>query len=369
MMKPYIPETLPIKDLNHKRLIQLVGRANAELARYDGLLQAVVNPEVLLFPLSTQEAVLSSRIEGTQATLDEVLRRDSGMPAFDEKTEKDIQEIVNYRSVLIEAEKQLKNRPITLFLIRQMHKELMASVRGRDKESGRFRSTRNYIGKPGTPIEKATFVSPEPHILQAHLESLEKYLQTDDLDTLIQCAVMHAQFELIHPFMDGNGRIGRLLVPLFLYQKKRLSRPMFYLSEYLEENRGTYYSKLEMISKSKDWNGWVEFFLCAVSEQAIRNSTKVKAVLDLYKELKNRLYMISRSKNAMPILDALFYKPIFIPADLVKRSNTPKQTLMPILKKLQTAGILKVIREAKGRTPAVLSFSELLNITEGKKVL
>jgi Fic family protein len=369
MIKPYIPEILPITGLDHKRLIQPVGRANAELARYDGLLQAVVNPEVLLSPLTTQEAVLSSRIEGTQATLDEVLRRDSGMPAFDEKTEKDIQEIVNYRQVLIEAEKQLKNRPITLFLIRQMHKELMASARGWDKEPGRFRRNQNYIGKSGTLIEKATFVPPEPHILQDHLESLEKYLQTDDLDALIQCAVMHAQFELIHPFMDGNGRIGRLLVPLFLYQKKQLSRPMFYLSEYLEEKRSDYYSRLDKISKSKDWNAWVEFFLGAVSEQAIRNSTKVKAILDLYKELANNLYRISRSKNAMPILDALFHKPIFVPADLVKRSNTAKQTLMPILKKLQKAGVLTVIREAKGRAPAVLSFSRLLNITEGKKVL
>ena len=368
-MKPYVPEILPITSMDYKRLVRSVGRANAELARYDGLLQAMVNPEVLLSPFTTQEAVLSSRIEGTQATLNEVLRHDAGMPAPDKARERDIQEIANYRSVLTTAERQLKSRPITLFLIRQMHKELMTGVRGQDKDAGKFRKTQNYIGKPGTPIENATFIPPEPHLLHDSLQALERYMQSEDLDVLVQCAIVHAQFEMIHPFIDGNGRIGRLLIPLFIYQKKRLSRPMFYLSEYLERHRDVYYARLNGISQESDWNGWTDFFLNAVAEQATRNSIKVGGILQLYQEMKKSITELTRSKNTLQLLDALFYKPVFTPADLMQRANLPKQTLMPVLKKLQSAGILKVLRQARGRTSAVLAFAELLNITEGREVM
>ncbi len=367
-MKPYVPESLPITSLDHKRLIHLVGRANAELARYDGLLQATVNPEILLSPFTTQEAVLSSRIEGTQATLSDVLRRDAGIPAANEARERDILEIANYRSVLITAERQLESRPLTLFLIRQMHKELMAGVRGQDKGAGKFRTTQNYIGRPGSPIEGATFVPPEPHLLQDSLETLERYLQSEDLDVLVQCAVVHAQFEMIHPFTDGNGRIGRLLIPLFIYQRKRLSWPMFYLSEYLERQREVYYVKLNGISQQGDWNGWVEFFLNAVAEQAVNNSAKVSRIFQLYQSTKTRIAEATRSRSTHQVLDSLFDKPIFTAADLMQRTKLPKQTLMPLLTKLQSAGILTALREARGRTPAVLAFAELLNITEGKEV-
>ena len=136
----------------------------------------------------------------------------------------------------------------------------MSSVRGANKEPGNFRKVQNWIGKPGTTIEQAIYISPEPHILPSCMDDLERYIQMDDDDVLIQSDIIHAQFEMIHPFLDGNGRIGRLLIPLFLFYKKRLTRPMFYLSEYLEENRDEYYTKLRGISLSADWNVWIEFF-------------------------------------------------------------------------------------------------------------
>lgn len=366
-MKPYIPSNLPLKNLNYKNIIGLVGRANAELARYDGLLLAIVNPEILLSPLTTNEAVLSSKIEGTQATLDEVLKFEAGMNLSEDRKRQDIQEIVNYRSTLILAEQQLKNRPLSLFLIRQMHKELMTSVRGVDKNPGEFRATQNWIGRIGTPIEHASFIPPEPSILQDYLNLFEKYINNDESDVLIQSAIIHAQFELLHPFLDGNGRIGRLLIPLFLYYKKVLSRPMFYLSSYLEKHREEYYKRLRDISDKNDWDGWIKFYLNAIAEQSKWNSLKVKEILDHY--FKTRDYIVGRthSQYAHQLLDALFDKPIFRSSDIQIKSNIPKQSLMPMLKSLQEDKVLRVVRPASGRMPAILVFEKLLEITEDKQ--
>ena len=363
-MKPYIPDTLPFDNLDYKRLISKVGEANSSLARYDGLLQAVINPEILLSPLMTREAVLSSKIEGTQATVDEVLQHQAGMLVKDENKEKDIQEISNYRSTLILAEKELEKKPITLFLIRQMHGELMTSVRGEKKEPGKFREIQNWIGKPGCTIEEATYIPPEPPIMQEHLQILEKYIQSEDLDVLIQSAIVHAQFELIHPFLDGNGRIGRLLIPLFLFYKKRLKRPMFYLSEYLESNRDNYYAKLNDISTKGKWDDWINFYLKAVKEQGRKNAKRVENILKLYEEVRIKIRDLTRSEYTNDIVDSIFDKPLFRSSDIQKRTNIPKQTLMPIIKKLINGNIIITIREAKGSSPAILKFPKLLEITE-----
>ena len=366
-MKPYIPRALPVENLNYEKIIGLVGRANAELARYDGLLQAIVNPEILLSPFTTNEAVLSSKIEGTQATLDEVLKYEAGLEPIEERKKQDIQEIVNYRATLILAEQELKDRPLALFLIRQMHRELMTSVRGADKQPGEFRTTQNWIGKPGTPIAQALFVPPEPTILQDHLGLFEKYIQTDDSDILMQSAVIHAQFELLHPFLDGNGRIGRLLIPLFLYYKRVLSRPMFYLSSYFENYRDEYYIRLREISDKGDWDGWVKFYLTAVVEQSLENGAKVKEILAHYFYMRDYIVERTRSQYAHRLLDAIFDKPIFRSSDIQKKSKIPKQSLMPMLKQLHEDKILKTLRQASGRMPAVLVFQKLLEITENKQ--
>ncbi|MCC5846390.1 MAG: Fic family protein [Verrucomicrobia bacterium] len=367
-MKPYAPHSLPLEGLDYKRLFALVGEANAELARYDGLLQGIVNPSVMLSPLTNEEAVLSSKIEGTQATVDEVLEQEAGILKEGEKA-KDIQEIINYREALRSANHYLEDRPITLSFVCQLHRTLLNSVRGQDKTPGEFRKDQNWIGFHGCTIEEASFVPPNPLRLIDHLNAWENYLAVNDIDLLLQTAVIHAQFELLHPFKDGNGRIGRILIPLFLYQKKKLSQPMFYLSSYLEAHRDEYYLRLQNISREGDWNAWIAFFLRAITEQAKNNNAKVKAIMELYDRMKQRIHEITHSQYTVHLLDAIFDRPIFETTDFVRRTGIQKPTAMGLLRQLKAAGILRELRAGSGRRAAVLGFPELLNIAEGRKIL
>jgi Fic family protein len=367
-MQPYVPASLPLANLDLARLLPKIGPANAALARYDGLLQSVVNPAVMLSPLTQREAVLSSKIEGTQATVDEVLEFEAGMH-FDAEKTKDIQEVLNYRNTLMLATGEVAHRPISLGLLRQMHAVLMEGVRGANKTPGEFRREQNWIGSVGCSIEQASFVPPSPLQLLDHLQAWEAYLADHDVDVLLQCAVVHAQFELIHPFKDGNGRIGRLLIPLFLYQKRALASPMFYLSDYLEGHREAYYAHLQAISRNGDWSGWIAFFLEAVTQQALNNTGRVRAMMTLYAEMKRRITELTRSQHAMAVLDALFDRPIFQSGDFVQRSGIPKQSALPFLRTLRDAGVLQVLRESSGRRSAVLAFRDLLNCAEGREIL
>ena len=362
-MKPYVPETLPLPRLDWKRFLRLIGPANAALARYDGILQAMINPAVLLSPLTTQEAVLSSRIEGTQATLEEVLEFDAKNE--DLETNQDIHEIINYRNAIRTAVDSLQRRPICLNLFKEIHAILLDSVRGRDKGRGEFRREQVFIGAPRSQIEQATFVPPEPLSLEQHLRNLESYVHHDEDDRLVQLAVFHAQFELIHPFLDGNGRVGRILLPLFLYEKKLLSSPMFYLSAYLEAHRDDYYDRLGGISKHHDWEGWIEFFLTAIVEQAVVNTDKAKAILDLYQAKKIKVAGLTHSEYAIHTVDALFFKPVFRSTDFVQRSRVPERTAIRILNRLVEEGVLRVLEEKRGSRPATFLFRKLIAITEG----
>ena len=367
-MKPYTPDNLPIKGLDYQRLFAVVGEANAELARYDGLLQGIPNPQIMLSPLTNEEAVLSSKIEGTQATVDEVLEQEAGLLKTGEKAN-DIQEIINYRIALKTAREYLNDRAISLLFIRELHKILLDSVRGQDKTPGEFRKLQNWIGKHGCTIDEASFVPPNPLLLRDHLENWQRYIEFTDIDPLLQTAVVHAQFELIHPFKDGNGRIGRILIPLFLYQKKMLSQPMFYLSAYLEANREEYYQRLQDISFNKDWNGWIEFFLHAVAIQAKNNAQKVKLIMKLYDDMKSKVQDITHSQYTISLLDAIFDRPIFRTSDLSTIANIPSSSLKVLIPKLKKAGILTELKAASGSTAAVLVFGDLLNIAEGKDVI
>lgn len=370
-MNPYQPHQLPLKDLDYQLLFGLVGDANGELARYDGLLQGIPNPAVMLSPLTTREAVLSSRIEGTQATVDEVLEHEAGLLKEGAKSE-DIQEISNYRSALSQASEHLQSFPIRLSFIRELHRILLSSVRGQDKTPGEFRVDQNWIGRAGCTMEEASFVPPSPLQLNDHLLAWEHYIDSDDSDFLLQAAVVHAQFELLHPFKDGNGRIGRILIPLFLFQKRLLSQPMFYLSEYLEHNRDEYYQRLGAISQEGDWNSWIAFFLRAVTRQARQNSERVRAVMGLYDEMKHRIHEVTHSQYSVYLLDALFSRPIFQTSDLVSQLSRDfgisKRTVPALLRQLKDAGILIELSPSSGRKPAVLCFPQLLNLAEGRKV-
>lgn len=366
-MPPYIPSSLPVSNLDYGQLITLVGNANAALAEYSGLLQGIVNPSVLLSPLTSQEAVLSSKIEGTQATVEEVLEHEAG-EAFDERKSDDIQEVLNYRKALILAQESLNDgRPVSLGLILQLHQVLMDSVRGQHKNPGEFRKEQNWIGSHGCTMEQASFVPPSPLQLQDHLQAWQTYLGGDDFDVLAQTAIVHAQFELLHPFKDGNGRIGRLLIPLTLYAKGRLSSPMFYLSGYLESHRDEYYQRLSAISKDNDWTGWIAFFLRAIIEQAQTNLACVRNIMGLYERTKNQVQQLTHSQHSVKLVDTLFDRPIFRVSDFVERSGINKPTLHGLLRQLQQPdGPLITLREGAGRRPAVYAFPELLNICEAQ---
>ena len=371
-MQPYTPDTLPLTDLDYRLLLPLVGQANAALARYDGLLQAIPNPAVMLSPLTTQEAVLSSKIEGTQATVDEVLQQEAGLIQEGEKY-KDIQEISNYRLALFRAREYLRDYPIRLAFVRELHRILMSSVRGQDKNPGEFRRDQNWIGRQGCTIEQASFVPPNPMQLPDFLQAWECYLDSEDVDFLIQTAVVHGQFELLHPFKDGNGRIGRILIPLFLYQKRALSQPMFYLSEYLETHRDEYYARLKAMAAEQDWDGWIAFFLRATIAQAGQNTKRVETIKALYDEMKVAIQETTHSQYSVHLLDAIFSKPVFRTSDLAQQLTAEygihEKTAPALLRQLKAAGILRELQAGSGRRPATLCFPRLINLAEGREVL
>ena len=265
----------PPATLDWLVLLPLIGPANAAIARYEGVLHAVPNPDVLLSPLTSQEAVLSSRIEGTQATLGEVLEFEAEGAPSDETTPKkaDIHEVLNYRKALREGTRLLKTLPLSQRLIKETHAVLMQGVRGQSRAPGAYRRIPNWIGPEGCTVEQARYLPPGADRLPAAMNALEAYIHADAPDLMVQLAIVHAEFEAIHPFLDGNGRLGRLLVPLFLHSKGLLARPNFYMSEYLESHRDEYYARLLAISRDDDWTGWVGFFLKGLIAQAKATSS------------------------------------------------------------------------------------------------
>ncbi len=364
-MLPYIPQKLPLEHLDWARLVPKIGQANYQLARFEETLVASPNPMLLLVPLGKQEAVLSSRIEGTQATLEEVLRYEASRQVESPGKEEDIQEIVNYVNAMSYAWKALGERPLSLNLIREVHRILLEGVRGKRKGRGEFRRVQNWIGGPGVTLDRASYVPPPPERVMEFLDNWEKYIHYDEQDRLVQLAIVHAQFEVIHPFVDGNGRVGRMLIPLFLYEKGLLSSPLFTISAFLESHREAYYQWLFEVSNSQDWEGWIEFFLYAVSEQAARNTDKAQQMLALHRRLGEEVISMISSKYARDALDALFMQPIFSSTTFAQDSGIPKRTALRILDKLKERKILAVVQAASGRQAEVLAFPELIAIVEG----
>lgn len=363
-MEPYIPQALPIKEIDYPRLVKLIGEANGELACFDGLIQSMVSPELLLSPLMTEEAVQSSRIEGTQATLTDVLEYHAGVKKS-KSIENDIQEIENYRAAMDYGQVYLAKHPISLFFIRELHQILMQSVRGEDKSPGMFRAVQNYIGRPGSSIKNASFIPPAPERLLTDMEAFQRFVEADDQEVLLQTAMMHAQFELLHPFLDGNGRVGRLLIPLFLYRKKKLSQPIFYISGYLERNRAVYYERLRGISRERDWNGWFEFFLDAVTSQARMNCRMATEIHDLYDEMKTKVRETTRSRYAMDVLDALFRMPAFSANMFVSEMNMcTRMTANSLLTNLKKHNVIQEIEAARGNQSARFIFTDLIDLID-----
>ncbi len=362
-MQPYTPHVLPLKNIEWHQFIDLMGKANRYIARYDGLLQSVINPDVLLAPLRTQEAVLSSKIEGTQATLEEVLEFE--VEEDGELHEKgDIFEVLNYRLALIQGRQVMRNRPLSLNTIRKMHKTLMTGVRGAGKDPGNFRRIQNYIGSPGAPVHEARFIPPTVPVMQEALSNWEKYMHHDDRDVLVQLAIVHAQFEIIHPFLDGNGRMGRILIPLFLYHKEIIQEPVFYLSDFLESHREDYYDALKEITDSGNWTNWIRFFLQAIIVQAEKNIQKTRSIIDLYETVKKEIVDSTHSQFALHCLDSLFVQPIFSSGNFRKASGIPRPSAARTLHALVKNGIIDMVQQGAGRRPGIYAFKRLLNIVD-----
>ncbi|MFV2044991.1 MAG: Fic family protein [Anaerolineales bacterium] len=369
-MKPAVPNKLPRTDIDWKGLIPELGAANRALARYNGVLLGIPNPEILLSPLTTQEAVLSSRIEGTRATLVEVLKHEAGEKLPQEQARLDVQEIMNYRRALRSAETALHSRPFNLNLLLNLHSILMEDVRGRYRGRGRFRTVQNYIGPPGGDIEDAYFVPPDPSRVLEYMDNWEKYYHGEERDPLVQLALIHAQFEVIHPFVDGNGRLGRMLVPLFLMEKELLARPTFYISSFFEARRQEYYEALRALDGAETWNRWIRFFLNALVEQSSRNTDKAQQILALRERLAERVLGLTRSRFAVPLLGRIFRQPILVPTSLFPDEGLPtKPAVMTLLRKMRDEGMLLVLREPSGRRPQILALAELVNLVEGRKVI
>lgn len=357
-MEPYMARKLPFdKEIDYNKITKKMIAASSSVSKLDGMLEEEnISRELFINPLTKKEAVLSSKIEGTQATLTEILE----LEADDGKTEQkskydDFIEITNYNRAIEYAEKEVADKhKISLWMIRSIHELLLNGARGKDKNPGEFRKDQNWIGKPGSTIETASFVPVSPEKLMENLENLEKYInEYEEQSELIQAAIIHVQFEKIHPFKDGNGRIGRMLIPLFLYYRGILNRPVLYISEYFEENRDEYYDKLNAVTESDEgWMEWIEFFLKAVETQANRNIEKIKKLQNLYADYKFKINETLKSKNSIYILDALFKIPVFRAAKLheevSKNIEINKATINRFITKLVEAEII-VPEEGKDR--------------------
>lgn len=367
-MRPATPKDLPLlTGVDWLALIPAMGHANRSVAEYNGMLRRLPNSHLLLTPLRLQEAVLSSRIEGTLATMSEVLQFEAGAPPERESRRQDIEEILNYRSALNTAMQELATRPFSLNLLLKLHKQLMSSVRGHNKAPGEFRRQQNYIGSRISGVERVRFIPPDWMKLEHSLSNWEKYYHSDD-DPLVRLALVHAQFEFLHPFLDGNGRIGRILIPIFLFEKGLLSEPTFYLSEYLEKHRNEYIGHLSDLGRVKNsWRKWTEFFLNAIAAQAQKNAITADAILSLYERLKEKFIGTTHSRYAVPLLDAAFRLQYFQASQLEWRGDAPsKPTLMSLLKALENNGIIKVYRPNSGRRSSIWWLPELSAIIEGK---
>ena len=358
----------PPQNIDWARLVPLIGPASRALGDFNGLLAAMPNADILLSPLATQEAVLSSRIEGTQATLIEVLEYEAGARRNHSPDRiNDIKEIQNYRQAIQHASKCLDNLPISGRLIKETHAILMQGVRGKDKNAGQYKSLPNAIEPYGCTAETAKFLPITPNKLADGMANWEKFIHSKQSDILVQLAIMHAELESLHPFADGNGRIGRMLLPLFLYERNILSRPAFYLSEYLEAHREEYYERLLAVSRDLDWTRWCQFFLQGVKAQAETNIQKAKTILDLYAARKEWMLQKTHSRYAVPALDFMFRQPIFRGAQFGRPDKIPQYTARHILKKIRNDLLLEIL-PASGRQSAIFVYRELINIAEGRKI-
>jgi Fic family protein len=361
----FVPHPLPpvlSPDWGLTRALSEADRALSELA---GVGRTMPNPHLLIGPFMRREAVLSSRIEGTQANIADLYAYQVGqlpLPGMEPTPpESDVREVLNYVHALEYGLERLHTLPVSLRLIRELHERLMAGVRGEHATPGEFRRSQNWIGSPGCTLKDASFVPPPPPQMHETLDLFEKYLHGDDpYPPLVRLALIHYQFEAIHPFLDGNGRIGRLLISLLLVEWGLLPLPLLYLSAFFHRRRQDYYDLLIAVSERSAWTEWVQFFLQGVTEQARDAIARARRLQDLQVTWRERLMQARASALLLRLADYLFDAPVLTIPEAQRLLEVTYRSAQRSVAKLVEAGVLRQVGEASyGKT---FIAAEILNI-------
>ena len=342
----FVPAPLPPAIDYDSELVLALSRADGALSELSGLGRQLPDPHLLIAPYLRQEAVLSSRIEGTVTTLSELLIDQAG-GATTERERDDLREVRNYVTAMEHGLARLAKLPLSLRLVREVHEQLMRGVRGGTSAPGEFRRIQNWIGPPGSTLATATYVPPPVPDMTEALGRWERFLnERDTMPVLVQCALMHEHFEAIHPFLDGNGRVGRLLITLFLVERERLSQPLLYLSAFIDAHRNDYYDALLRVRTEGDWRGWLLFFLAGVaetSERAARQAATLMGLRERYHEL------LRRAPRAVVLVDELFRSPYVTTAGAAQALGVSTPTAKRAMDKLLDAKILEDMGERAWR--------------------
>lgn len=339
----------------------LLSSADRKLGRLDGITQILPNPDLFVAMYVVKEAVLSSQIEGTQASLADVINADSRL--LEDKKVNDITETINYVQAMNWGLSRLADFPLSLRLIRDIHKKLLQNTRGSHRNSGEFRSSQNWIGPAGCTLKNATFVPPTVPEMEKALADLETFLYEEDfIPPVVKIALIHAQFETIHPFLDGNGRMGRLLITFWLCQQEILASPLLYLSYYFKLHRTEYYDRLMDVRKKGNWEEWIKFFLRGVSETADESTSSAKEILQLQKHYSEVLNSLDgNTNNYQKLLNKLFELPRIQRTDVVEWLGVTNPTAGHILEVFCQSGILTDMTPEKARNKTY-AFSEYIKI-------
>lgn len=356
----FLPAPLPPKLDWSPNLIRALSDADRLVGQLAGEGGGLPNPHLLIRPFIRREAVLSSRIEGTQTTLGELLAAEAG--ASVKQSPPDLKEVTNYVIAMEYGLKRLKKLPLSLRLIKEIHEKLMKGVRGHISTPGEFRRSQNWIGSPGCTLANASYVPPPPTELMNCLGALEKFLHDTSLPPLVQIALAHYQFEAIHPFLDGNGRVGRLLITLFLIERNILPSPLLYLSAFFEMTRDDYYNRLKGVSNKGDWLSWLEYFLNGVarqSEDALHRAQKINKKIDLWRKKVSSL----AGKNPVLLVESLAANPFITINGITKSLDISFNTASRLIQKFEQFKIIKQI--SKGKRDRTFCAQGILDILEG----
>ncbi len=355
----YVPNSLPPKLPWTPELVRALSEADRLIGRLAGEGGQLPNPHLLMRPFVRREAVLSSRIEGTQATLGELLAAEAG--AAVERSPEDLREVANYVVALEYGLKRLEKLPLSLRLVRELHEKLMRGVRGDTATPGEFRRSQNWIGIPGCTLTNATYVPPPVSELMTCLGDWEKFLHDHALPPLVQIALAHYQFEAIHPFLDGNGRVGRLLITLFLVERSILLTPLLYLSAFFEATRRDYYSRLLAVSERGEWEAWVQYFLHGVARQSEDALNRAVRINKLIAGWRVAVADVS-SKSLMMVLELLAANPFLMVKNAAQKLGIAFTTAQRAVEKLEKLSIVTKVGE--GRRDRVYCAKAILDILE-----